>query len=200
MKVVQPTLFYDSKQILCKAQIFLLVATGKAADLCIATLSDHTIMTYRLTIAPRFFLLSCLFLSLTMAGCKKEEAPLPPLPTNSEKILGAWTLSERLEDQSNNGQFVSVLLPCDLDDTWIFETGGLLRGSQSGTTCEPGSPNSWTIDWELQDSETVLYFDFTSGFDKHKIVTLDDHTLVIHRPFDLNDVNGKVYAKITYKR
>ncbi len=142
-------------------------------------------------------IIGILALSLTLPACNKEEDP-KPLPTNSEKILGTWTLAEELHSQ--NGQFVSVLNACDLDDTWTFKTDATLTGSQNGTTCDPGSPPGFTTSWELQDSETVLYLDFGAIFDKYKIATLNDTVLVLHRPVNFNDVNGQVSTKITYKR
>ena len=141
-------------------------------------------------------IVAVLLLSLAIPACKKEEPK--PLPTNSEKILGTWTLTEQLHNQ--NGQFVSVLYACDLDDTWTFNMDGTLTGSQSGTTCDPGSPPGFTTKWELQDDETVLYLDFVATFDKFKIAILNDTVLVLHRPVNFDDINGPVYAKVTYKR
>ena len=138
---------------------------------------------------------------MILPSCKKEkQPPTTPLPTNSEKILGTWILAEELQDLHNDDQFVDVLQACDLDDTWMFIADGTLNGSQSGTTCEPGSPPGYSTHWELQNNETVLYLDYGSGFDEYKIAVLNDPLLVIHRPLSYNDINGKVYSRITYKR
>ncbi|MEO6036759.1 MAG: hypothetical protein ABIQ93_00010, partial [Saprospiraceae bacterium] len=71
---------------------------------------------------------------------------------------------------------------------------------KNGTTCDPIPPINFTTNWELQENETVLYLHFGSGFDKYKIFELNDAILVLHRPLNLNDVNGKVYSKTTFKR
>lgn len=139
----------------------------------------------------------CLYAALFFSACKEKEELQDPKPTNSEKILGTWTLAETLHSQ--NGQFVNVLYACDLDDTWIFEANGLLTGSQNGTTCDPGSPNGFSTHYELQDNEQVLYLDFVSSYLKYKIIVLNDSTLTLHRPLTEN-VNGEVFAKITFKR
>lgn len=151
-------------------------------------------------LSPAFWLLFALFaFSLTSSGCKKDD-PLPDPPTNAEKILGTWTLASEQQDQNGNGQFKEITQACDLDDTWAFISDGMLAGSQNGTTCDPGSPPGFSCSWKLQDGETVLYLSFGATFDKYKIATLDDKALVLHRPLSLNDVNGKVYSKITFKR
>lgn len=141
--------------------------------------------------------LYCIQAVLFLSGCKEKE-PLPDSkPTNSEKILGTWTLKETLHNQ--NGQFINALYDCDLDDTWIFEANGLLTGSQNGTTCDPGSPNGFSTHYELQDNEEVLYLDFVSAYSKYKVVVLNDSILTLYQPL-YEDVNGEVFAKITYKR
>jgi hypothetical protein len=157
-------------------------------------------MKYRVPFSLRWLPLAAFALLVAFSGCKKDEAPEPPAPTNSEKILGTWTLTSEQQDQNGTGQFKEITQACDLDDTWTFTADGILTGSQSGTTCDPGSPAGFTCSWKLQDEETVLYRSFGPTFDKYKIVTLDDKTLLIHRPLSLNDVNGKVYSKVTFKR
>lgn len=155
-------------------------------------------MAYRLFFSRLLFLACCLQFLLIIPSCKKEPNLTPaPLPTNSEKILGTWTLTEILHNQ--NGQFVTVSQDCDLDDTWTFAKGDTLMASQNGTTCDPGSPNYFSLHYELQDNETVLYFYFGLSYLKYKIFILNDSTLVLHDPLT-EDINGEVFAKITYKR
>ena len=155
-------------------------------------------MAQRLHTLFIYFLCSALFLVFLAPGCKKDE-PMPTSP-NSENFLGTWTLKEEVQDQNNDGNFVSVLDQCDLDDTWAFTDDGKLFVDKKGTTCDPIPPINTTLNWELQDNETVLYLHSASGFDKYKIFELDDKILVLHRPLSLNDVNSEVYSKITYQR
>lgn len=153
-------------------------------------------MVNKLLLLKSIFLLCCLPL-LPSVGCKGKEPLQVMEPTNSEKILGTWTLAETLHSQ--NGQFVSVLYDCDLDNTWNFKDG-MLTHSQNGTTCDPGSPNGFTRPYELKDNETVLCINFNSAcLLKYKIIVLNDSTLHLHEPLN-EDVHGEVFGKITYKR
>jgi len=159
------------------------------------------LMRYLRFSAVQIFFSCCFLLYCTLSGCKKEDPPAPPSPlTNREKILGTWTLSGTLEDVNVDGHFVNVLHACDLDDTWTFQANDTLYGSENGTTCGFFPPANRTYDWELRDLETVLYLHYPFFEDKYKIVTLNDTLLLINRPLDINDLNGRVYAKITYKR
>ena len=157
-------------------------------------------MNQSLSLLIRLFLpaiLSCAFLT---SGCKKEESMATQNSNNNEKIIGTWNLKEELQDQSNTGNYINVLQSCDLDDTWTFTTYSILFINKNGTTCDPILPINFTTSWKLQENETVLYLDFGSGFDKYKIFELNDAVLVLHRPMSLNNIDGKVYSKMTFKK
>ncbi|MDX1912504.1 MAG: lipocalin family protein [Saprospiraceae bacterium] len=147
---------------------------------------------------PTQLLICFLFFS---AFCKKENQPTESLSFQTI-VNGPWIQAQYLEDQDGNGTFTDESLPCELDNTWVFNADTTMSYNDIGVLCAPDfGPISIPGNWLLTENDQVLLVSLSSGFTEEafNIVTLNDTLMVLHKK-DLNNPSAPVTQKVVLER
>lgn len=122
-------------------------------------------------------LLSCLFILLTLAGCKKdnENKSKTELLTQSPWIISSTEEKNATGSWIVNSSWTSAPA-CEKDDITIFRTDNTYETNEGATKCSPSDPQVYeTGKWSFEENETKLKVDT----DVVSIEELDENTLKI---------------------
>jgi hypothetical protein len=143
-------------------------------------------------------LLCFLFFS---AFCKKEN-PAGESATFLTIVDGPWVQAQYLEDQDGDGTFTDESLPCETDNTWVFNADTTMTYNDIGVLCAPDfGPITLNGHWALTENDQVLLVVLSSGFtqDAFNIVTLNDTLMVLDKR-DLDNPSAPITQKLVLER
>ncbi len=111
-------------------------------------------------------LASCVVL---FAGCSKDEDATISNKTKTELLTtnGKWYVSTMVSSAPinylNNGSLVtnlwSVTPACLRDNSFLFQTGGVLIGNHEATKCSSSEPQTENLTWQFYNNEQEIVID-----------------------------------------
>lgn len=111
---------------------------------------------------------------LLLTSCSKKDSV-----ASKEDLLvsGSWKLIGAAEDNDANGTYetdaFAGFLDCFKDNYYTFSSKGELELNENTTKCDPGDPQTMSIDWEFTQNETHLMV----GADEYAIEELTASSL-----------------------
>jgi hypothetical protein len=114
---------------------------------------------------------------LTFSSCKKEPLNMTLLTTGKWKLTG----------QTENGRNVfNSNVNCESDDTWTFETSGVLKIDAGATKCHASDPQSYTAaTWSL------------SGTEQKKLILVGNSSSASTELYDITELSSST-MKLTF--
>lgn len=134
------------------------------------------------------YLLLTLTVALTLASCKKDDSPSSKSKSNTEKITAhSWVLSSSVIDPKvdfGNGPTSDgrmLMIECDWDNQFIYETSGNYVGDEGADKCDPFSSQTSVLGtWAFTNDEKTLTLDTKAfGIDNLELVSLSENELVV---------------------
>jgi hypothetical protein len=111
--------------------------------------------------------------------CVKDEKV-----TDVAQILtnGAWIQVQSLSDDDGDGIFSDESLPCEKDNTWVFNTDHTMTINDIGVLCTPDL-GSFAISgyWELNNNDQILAAVLSNGFTQvaFNITSISNYELIL---------------------
>ncbi len=104
----------------------------------------------------RPFLLASAFAMLTLASCKKEDAP----PKTELLTTGAWRIASFVLTQgSSTYDHYDNMYACEKDDYLVFKKEGALEYNAGAGKCDADQAQVYTTTWRLTENETKIIMD-----------------------------------------
>jgi len=106
---------------------------------------------------------------LLLTGCEKnEDASNSSTKTKTELLTnGKWFVTALVSSAPinylNNGSLVtnlwSVTPACLRDNSFLFQTGGVLIGNHEATKCSSSEPQTESLTWQFYNNEQEILID-----------------------------------------
>jgi len=129
----------------------------------------------------------------TFISCKKDDNENKQKTKTELLTAGSWKrtalISNPAYDWYADGTFatdvLSVMKPCESDNSYIFRSNGTGETDEESTKCDQSDPQTWPFSWVFADNETKLIFD---GFDEYTLLELTETKLKFTSTFVENGV------------
>ncbi len=141
-------------------------------------------------------LLFLLLATVTLGACKKDAGSSPTSSNTDLLIAKHWQITAYTTDYTTNGPISAVdvyatAMPCYLDNTTTFTSGGVVETDEGATKCDPSAPQkimtSWTYDVTRNELTAALPISVVLGSSFQPI------------PFTISGITA-TYLRITRKR
>ena len=140
-----------------------------------------------------YFFLLILLSPFIFTSCDKDDDNETPKTKTELLTASPWKrtalTSNPAYDWNADGNaatdVLSIMLPCERDNTDTYRTNGIMETNEGPTKCDPSDPQTWTTTWELVNNETEIRYDDTYNY---TIVELTETTLKLRGVFEENGV------------